>query len=90
MTKRKALPETSVSRLLHALRFGLSVEELDTMCFDYYRDGVYLSFSEEMSADARRHHLIEYVNSRKLNAELREHILEINPNAFRHWEDAYD
>lgn len=75
------------SLFLYVLKHGISVEEMETLAFDYFREGVYLHWTPEMNAERRRIMLVEYAFNHDREKLLELAILEINKNAFLWGED---
>jgi len=74
--------ESERGKYVRILRERLSVEEMETMAFDYFRLGVYLNWTPEMNADRRRIMLVEYAFNRGQQKLLHDCILAINAKAF--------
>ena len=74
--------ESERGKFIRILRERLSIEEMETMAFDYFRLGVYLNWTPEMNADRRRIMLVEYAFNRGQQKLLHDCILAINAKAF--------
>lgn len=73
--------ESERGKFIRILRERLSIEEMNTMAFDYFRP-VWIQFNNGMNAEQQRLILVEYAFNRGQQKLLQDCILEINKMAF--------
>ena len=73
--------ESERGKYVRILRERLSVEEMNTMAFDYFRP-VWIQFNNGMNAEQQRLILVEYAFNRGQQKLLHDCILAINAKAF--------